>query len=230
MITDPKTAPTSPTRRIVYAVVARAARIAADRGGDDGVREQGGAALLARGRLPGDADCCGACRIAGRPSARTRWRRRPCSRRSPACSSCRTRSRRRPCRALPPGTLPPITILAVARRADPARSPHGAADRARPAVDRPRDRRRPADPAPRARRGQSPPVAVAQLAGQSLPAAPAGERPLGARRDSAGARSQRPAPSSSALGGPRLTNVAPSLGLDFQQGAFRYGMSNDTRR
>ena len=34
---------------------------------------------------------------------------------------------------------------------------------------------------------------------------------------------------SSALAGLRLTDLAPSLGLDFQQGAFRYGMSSDTK-
>ena len=35
------------------------------------------------------------------------------------------------------------------------------------------------------------------------------------------------APVSSALHGIRLTNVAPALGLDFRQGSFRFGMSND---
>ena len=32
---------------------------------------------------------------------------------------------------------------------------------------------------------------------------------------------------SSALRGVRLTNVAPAVGLDFRQGSFRYGVSND---
>src|SRR5438067_2830680 len=36
-----------------------------------------------------------------------------------------------------------------------------------------------------------------------------------------------PAPVSSALRGIRLTNVAPAAGLDFRQGSFRYGVSND---
>ena len=36
-------------------------------------------------------------------------------------------------------------------------------------------------------------------------------------------------PESSALAGLRLTDLAPSLGLDFQQGAFHYGMSSDTK-
>ncbi|HEY2208350.1 MAG TPA: FG-GAP-like repeat-containing protein [Gaiellaceae bacterium] len=36
-----------------------------------------------------------------------------------------------------------------------------------------------------------------------------------------------PAPVSSRLRGVRLTNVAPASGLDFRQGSFRYGVSND---
>jgi Na+-translocating ferredoxin:NAD+ oxidoreductase RnfD subunit len=36
-----------------------------------------------------------------------------------------------------------------------------------------------------------------------------------------------PAPRSYALRGIRLTNVAPAVGLDFRQGSFRYGISND---
>ena len=36
-----------------------------------------------------------------------------------------------------------------------------------------------------------------------------------------------PAPVSSALRGLRLRNVAPAAGLDFRQGSFRYGVSND---
>ena len=35
------------------------------------------------------------------------------------------------------------------------------------------------------------------------------------------------APTSPALRGVRLTNVAPAVGLDFRQGSFRYGVSND---
>jgi Na+-translocating ferredoxin:NAD+ oxidoreductase RnfD subunit len=35
------------------------------------------------------------------------------------------------------------------------------------------------------------------------------------------------APKSSALDGVRLTNVAPAVGLDFRQDSFRYGISND---
>ena len=37
----------------------------------------------------------------------------------------------------------------------------------------------------------------------------------------------KPAPVSSALRGLKLTNVAPAVGLDFRQGSFHYGISND---
>jgi Na+-translocating ferredoxin:NAD+ oxidoreductase RnfD subunit len=37
----------------------------------------------------------------------------------------------------------------------------------------------------------------------------------------------KPAPVSSALGGLKLTNVAPAVGLDFRQDSFRYGISQD---
>jgi len=40
-------------------------------------------------------------------------------------------------------------------------------------------------------------------------------------------RQVEPAPVSSVLRGLRLTNVAPAAGLDFRQGSFRYGVSND---
>src|SRR5205814_1435637 len=38
-----------------------------------------------------------------------------------------------------------------------------------------------------------------------------------------------PTPQSDALAGTRLTDVAPLVGLDFQQGSFRYGMSRETK-
>ena len=43
----------------------------------------------------------------------------------------------------------------------------------------------------------------------------------------AGTIETAPAPVSSALRGVRLTNVAPRVGLDFRQDSFRYGISND---
>jgi Na+-translocating ferredoxin:NAD+ oxidoreductase RnfD subunit len=73
--------------------------------------------------------------------------------------------------------------------------------------------------------GQGPPVAVAQLAGVTYRLHQQQARwVLGS--------SPTPPPveaglSSPALSGVRLTNVASSVGLDFQQGSFRFGMSND---
>ena len=77
-------------------------------------------------------------------------------------------------------------------------------------------------------RGQNPPVAIAQLAGQAyqLNQQATGHWTLAVAPPTQVAAG---GPESSALAGLRLTNLAPSLGLDFQQGAFRYGMSSDTK-
>ena len=77
-------------------------------------------------------------------------------------------------------------------------------------------------------RGQSPPVAVAQLAGQTyqLHQGVNGHWTLAVTAPTQVASG---GPESTALAGLRLTDLAPALGLDFQQGAFRYGMSNDTK-
>ena len=77
-------------------------------------------------------------------------------------------------------------------------------------------------------RGQNPPIAVAQLAGQTYQLNR--RRPaIGRSPCAADAGRSGEASTSTALAGLRLTNLAPSLGLDFQQGAFRYGMSSDTK-
>ena len=75
---------------------------------------------------------------------------------------------------------------------------------------------------------QGPPVANAQYGGKTyvLHQAGIGQWALGS--DTA------PAPVSGGTNGPtvrgyRLTNIAPSVGLDFRQGSFRYGMSPDYR-
>ena len=76
----------------------------------------------------------------------------------------------------------------------------------------------------RARRSRSP-----QLGGQTYRLHQAGRRRLDARSTrtpqqlAAARRRERP------LAGFALTNVAPSVGLDFRQGSFRFGMSNDTK-
>jgi ASPIC and UnbV/FG-GAP-like repeat/Domain of unknown function (DUF6851) len=76
-------------------------------------------------------------------------------------------------------------------------------------------------------RGRSPPLAVAQLAGNTyrLHQVNGGW--------ALGAATQPPAieavPTAPVPPGHRLTNVAASSGLDFQQGSFRFGVSNDYR-
>ncbi len=73
---------------------------------------------------------------------------------------------------------------------------------------------------------QGPPTAVAAIAGHTYTLAPV---PLTAQWKLQGAATRTAAPirTSPTLTGLRLRNVAPQLGLDFRQGSFRYGMSND---
>ena len=77
----------------------------------------------------------------------------------------------------------------------------------------------------RAGQGQGPPVAVAELAGVRYDLHLAGSRwVLGSRATTTDQASPAPA---SVLPGFRLTNVAPQVGLDFRQAAFRNGVSRD---
>ena len=131
-------------------------------------------------------------------------------------------------RALPPSALPPITILpshgvqtqldlhtAQLIAHDLLSTVHAtAADRLTLHLAPGRD--------------QDPPFAVAQLAGQTyqLHQQANGHWTLAVAAHTQVASS---GPESSALAGLRLTDLAPSLGLDFQQGAFHYGMSSDTK-
>ncbi len=131
-------------------------------------------------------------------------------------------------RALPPGALPPITILSsqgVQTKLDLHTAQLIAHDLLSTvhatAADRLTLHLAPG-------RGQSPPVAVAQLAGQSyqLHQQASGHWILAVAAPTQVATG---GPESSALAGLQLTDLAPSLGLDFQQGAFHYGMSSDTK-
>ena len=72
--------------------------------------------------------------------------------------------------------------------------------------------------------GQDPPFAVAQLAGRTYRLSQAG------RRWALKGKFVAPPslPSTPVLAGYRLSNVAPKVGIDFRQGAFRYGVTNDT--
>src|SRR5579884_462520 len=76
--------------------------------------------------------------------------------------------------------------------------------------------------------GQGPPTAVAELGARTYRVAPSG--PAGRwTLQAASAPAPAPAPVRAAAtpAGLRLRNVAPQVGLDFRQGSFRYGMSND---
>jgi Na+-translocating ferredoxin:NAD+ oxidoreductase RnfD subunit len=130
-------------------------------------------------------------------------------------------------RPLPPGALPPITIL-------PSHGVQTALDRhtaeliahdllaARPATTKDALRVWLVQG-----REQGPPTATAQLADVTyhLHQTANGHWALPSTTKIASA----PVPTSDALAGTRLTNVAPSVGLDFRQGSFRFGMSNETQ-
>ncbi|HEX3807979.1 MAG TPA: FG-GAP-like repeat-containing protein [Gaiellaceae bacterium] len=74
---------------------------------------------------------------------------------------------------------------------------------------------------------QNPPSAVAQLAGRTFRLEQTGNGDWAV----SSATQPKPvlaiAPKSSALAAEHLTNVAATVGLDFQQGAFHFGVSND---
>jgi Na+-translocating ferredoxin:NAD+ oxidoreductase RnfD subunit len=72
--------------------------------------------------------------------------------------------------------------------------------------------------------GQRPPVAVAQLAGRTYRLAQVGTRWAPQAKEVA----PPSLPPTTVLAGYRLANVAPKVGLQFRQGAFRYGVTPDT--
>ena len=77
-------------------------------------------------------------------------------------------------------------------------------------------------------KGQSPPVAVAQLAGVTYRL----HQAAGAWALGQSSTTHATAPleaTGSQVPRYRLTNIASQVGLDFQQGSFRFGMSNDYR-
>jgi Na+-translocating ferredoxin:NAD+ oxidoreductase RnfD subunit len=76
---------------------------------------------------------------------------------------------------------------------------------------------------------QGPPTATVQQAGLTyhLHQSGTGQWALPSSLQAAPAKIA-PAPKSYALRGIRLTNVAPAVGLDFRQGSFRYGISNES--
>ncbi len=130
-------------------------------------------------------------------------------------------------RALPPGALPPITILpsqGVQTKLDRhtaeliahdllAAKPAGTNDRLRIWLVQGRE--------------QGPPTATAQLASVTyqLHQTGTGHWALPA----AATPTQIAAPVSNALTGTHLTDVASAVGLDFRQGSFRFGPSTETQ-
>ncbi len=77
--------------------------------------------------------------------------------------------------------------------------------------------------------GQSPPVAVAQLAGVTYRLNQSGAAWTLAQAPHPAPPVPRVEASGSDLPGNTLANVASQVGLQFQQGSFRFGMSNDYR-
>ena len=73
---------------------------------------------------------------------------------------------------------------------------------------------------------QGPPTATVQRAGSTFHLHQTGDGQW-ALPGSAAVASVVAAPTSSALNGIRLQNVAPAVGLDFRQDSFRYGVSSD---
>ncbi|HEV7134344.1 MAG TPA: FG-GAP-like repeat-containing protein [Gaiellaceae bacterium] len=130
--------------------------------------------------------------------------------------------------ALPAGKLPPITILAspgVQTQLDrktaeqiayglTAVRPYAIGDSLRIHLEPGTD--------------QAPPTAVAQLGHSTYRLSVNAD---GVWSVATGARPQQlaAAPKSAALAANRLTDVASSVGLDFRQGSFRFGMSNETK-
>jgi hypothetical protein len=129
-------------------------------------------------------------------------------------------------RTLPAGSLPPITILpgqGVQTKLDLHTAQLIAHDllAAKPSVGGGALRIRLVQGAE-----QGPPTATVQLAGLTyhLHQAAGGHWAL---PSAAQPRQAVKAPVSTVLRGIRLTNVASAVGLDFRQGSFRYGMSNE---
>jgi FG-GAP-like repeat/ASPIC and UnbV len=75
--------------------------------------------------------------------------------------------------------------------------------------------------------GQGPPTAVAQIADVTYHLHQAGTSWAIGSSPASGATQVAAVRTSTVLAGHALTDVAPSVGLDFQQGSFHYGMSNE---
>ena len=228
MITDPKTAPRSPSARLVYAVslgVLASVLIAP-------TTTEFAAKVALLGALA--IVCVGDAAAAARPAlvrpAAARSSSRPRSRAAAAVAIVLASppSAANAFRPLPPGALPPITILPSHGVQTAARPPHGRAHRARPARGPARDDE--GRVARLARAGPRAGAADGDRAARRRDVPPPPDARTGTGRSPATTKiASAPVPTSDALAGTRLTNVAPSVGLDFRQGSFRFGMSNETQ-
>ena len=223
MITDPKTAPRSPSGRLAYAVslgLLAGVLIAP-------TTTEYAAKVALLGSLALVCLALPLLRLVPSPLDRAARRRRRDAggRRSAAAMLVGERARRgrrlacRAARLLAADQDPPR-----AGRPDEARRPHGAADRPRPARGS-----KPTTGAGPLRvwlvQGveQGPPTATVAAGRAQLSLAPNRGRALGAPLDGAEGAVETAPPREPVLRGVRLTNVAPAVGLDFRQGSFRYG-------
>jgi Na+-translocating ferredoxin:NAD+ oxidoreductase RnfD subunit len=222
MITDPKTAPRSPTARLAYAVslgLLAAVMIAP-------TTTEFAAKVALLGSL---AIVCLALPVLRRVSV-------PLDRRVvlagvaaaagafAAAIAVSNGSASTAFRPLPPGVLPPITIMAsrgVQTQLDRHTAELVAHDLLSVATASSNDSLREwLEPGG----GQSAPVAVAQLAGRTFRLTLVGTHWRLATKDV----TPLALPSVPELPGYRLTNVAAEVGIHFVQGAFRYGVTQDT--
>ena len=128
---------------------------------------------------------------------------------------------------LPPGALPPITILPSQGVQTQLDLPTAERSRTTCSTVVPAARRRPHHAPPRARAGPGAAVRGRATRGPDVP--PDAERQrLGARRRHRPRRRRRCSPATRARGHSARGRRA-AVGLDFTQGSFRYGISNESK-
>jgi Na+-translocating ferredoxin:NAD+ oxidoreductase RnfD subunit len=223
MITDPKTAPRSPTARLTYAValgVLAAAMIAP-------TTTEFAAKVALLGSLAVVCLVLAVLRIVTVPLERRIVLALAAASLAAfvgVIAVSNGSARAEGFRPLPAGALPPITILpsrGVQTKLDEHTAKLIAHDLLAVASASTHDTLR---IWLQAGEGQNPPVAVAQLAGRTYRLSQVGTH------WTIGGNAPPPVvlPATPQLAGYRLTNVAAAVGLDFQQQSFRFGVTNDT--
>ena len=224
MITDPKTAPVGGRARVIYAVTLGLLAALLIAPTTDGVRGEGRAARRARDRLRGEA----VPRVRPAPRGRARRALPPRAPTSPRCSSRGTAAGAvAAAKPLSPGALPPITILPSKGVQTKLTQPTADLIAHDLAEGRSGARGRSHQRAPRAGRGTEPALCGRAArghgrTGSTRSATPGRCRPR--RR-----QSRAPCVAGKQLEGTTLTDVASSVGLDFTQGSFRFGISNESK-